>query len=125
MSELDPILAEFKKRLGSVPTEPLIEEFASRYAALGPQLVEALRQIAIAWDNTPLDESQVDSLCIEFEDQYQNGNTPDIQQWLDRVPKANQAELLTQLITGDVYHRTRRGEAIDWESYKTRFPSML
>jgi len=125
MSELDPILAEFKQRLGSVPTESLIEEFASRYATLGPQLVEALRQIAIAWNNTPLDESQVDSLCIEFEDQYQNGNTPDIQQWLDRVPKANQAELLTQLITGDVYHRTRRGEAIDWESYKTRFPSML
>ncbi|MFM8261654.1 MAG: serine/threonine-protein kinase, partial [Pirellula sp.] len=125
MSDIDPIVAEFISRLGSDSATSLIHEYSSRYPNLGTRLTEALEQAARDWNAKPWDESQVDSLCIEFGEEFKKGLTPEIEPWLNRVPKSSQSALLTQLIAEDVYQRTRRGEKIDWEAYKNRFPTLL
>ncbi|MFN5916603.1 MAG: hypothetical protein ACK48K_07570, partial [Planctomycetota bacterium] len=66
MSALEHVLVEFRRRLGSIPADSLLNEFQTKHQQYGDRLLESLQQALIDWNATPLDESVMNSLCIAF-----------------------------------------------------------
>ncbi|MGC1276054.1 MAG: protein kinase [Planctomycetaceae bacterium] len=72
-------------------------------------------------DNS-LDRTAPHDLVALFEDRWQDGNRPDIGEYLDRTRPHDRSTLLTQLIRIDVQERLRHGEAPHAAEYVSRFP---
>ena len=122
MSALEHVLVEFRRRLGSIPADSLLNEFQTKHQQYGDRLLESLQQALIDWNATPLDESVMNSLCIAFEDEFRKGNNPRLDQWLMRAPRASHANLIGSLLETEAYQRSKRGETVDWSAYKRQFP---
>ncbi len=60
---------------------------------------------------------RIDALCDEFEVEFRAGRRPKIQTYLDRVPVAEQAALLRELIAVDIECRVQQGESPAHEDY--------
>jgi serine/threonine protein kinase len=68
--------------------------------------------------------ARVDAVCLRFEDRWQAGERPAVEEFLAQVPEADRAELLGELLLLEWSYRRRRGESFSFEDYAERFPSL-
>ncbi len=65
---------------------------------------------------------QIDRLCSEFEQQWQNGRCPRIEGYLERVATRLRPLFLKELIASEIDLRESSGENVKVEDYHQRFP---
>ena len=65
---------------------------------------------------------RVDQICTEFDAAWQTGTPPRLEDYLERVHAADQAELLPELVLVELCYRRQRGEEPRAEEYMERFP---
>ncbi len=65
-----------------------------------------------------------EALCDEFESAWQHGRAPTLEDYVARVPLAEQADLLRELIELDVFYRRQRGESVQRGDYRHRFAAL-
>ena len=66
---------------------------------------------------------RIDLLCDAFECDWQNGKTPRLEDFLERIEVDAQAQLFRELLRLDFDYRGRKGTAINQTEYIGRFPS--
>ena len=71
---------------------------------------------------SPACEAEVDQLCDAFERQWQAGERPVIESYLERADSRLRAELLRELVALEVAYRHRAGEEVSLAEYQQRFP---
>ena len=64
----------------------------------------------------------VDQLCDDFESHWRSGSSPQIEEYLSRVPSSNHRDLLSQLIGIELHWRKQRDDDPDAQEYYRRFP---
>ena len=64
----------------------------------------------------------IDTLCDEFEQQFQAGQHPSIESFLSRTEPDRQAALFPELLKVELWWRRDRGESPSLDEYQTRFP---
>jgi len=64
---------------------------------------------------------RIDELCDQFEDAWRKGERPHIEDRLPKVPEAERAALLRQLLKVELELRVKAHEAIVLEEYQDRF----
>jgi eukaryotic-like serine/threonine-protein kinase len=64
---------------------------------------------------------RIDTFCDQFEDEWRRGERPRIEDYLDKVPEAERAALLRQLLKVEVELRVKAGERVSVEEYQERF----
>jgi predicted Ser/Thr protein kinase len=67
----------------------------------------------------------VDQACDDFEAAWDAGAEPQIEDYLGRVPDAGRPTLLGSLLATELERRRRRGERLDPEQYRERFPEQV
>src|ERR1700682_5511440 len=65
---------------------------------------------------------RIDGFCDQFEEAWQKGEHPRIEDYLAKAPKTERAALLRQLLKVELELRDKGGEAITVEEYQKRFP---
>ena len=67
---------------------------------------------------------QIDRLCDTFEREHRDGSSPDIEQYLNDVPKTEKAVVLRELVELDVHYRQKREDSrsITQDEYSSQFP---
>ena len=78
-------------------------------------------------DHQPLPlevEQQIDRVSDEFERAWQSGQTPRIEDYLDRVPAVGRLRLLEELLVVEFDLRQQQNPPLDLDidSYRRRFP---
>ncbi len=74
-------------------------------------------------DSLPLKlEQEVDRLCDEFEQAWQAGQQPQIEDFLNRIPEPAREALLRELIVTELEVRRHHGAPASLEEYRQRFP---
>jgi hypothetical protein len=116
------VVSDFQRRLGSQPAEELQRRYLARYPHLAPDLEADIRQQVQQWMQQPIDASQLDQICDQFEEQFLTGCRPVIEQYVGMVPEPTRHELLCHLLSIETYHRQQKDESIDWQDYLARFP---
>ncbi|MFM8172418.1 MAG: serine/threonine-protein kinase, partial [Pirellulaceae bacterium] len=116
------VVSDFQRRLGSQPAEELQGRYLARYPHLAPDLEADIRQQVQQWMQQPIDASQLDQICDQFEEQFLTGCRPVIEQYVGMVPEPTRHELLCHLLSIETYHRQQKDESIDWQDYLARFP---
>ena len=66
--------------------------------------------------------SDMDSLCEEFEFAWKLGQTPSVEEYLNRVDDSQRADLLTELLQIELWWR--RGDPATVDEYRQRFPEL-
>ncbi|VTS06076.1 WD40 repeat domain-containing serine/threonine protein kinase [Tuwongella immobilis] len=75
------------------------------------------------FERLPLATRQaIDAVCSRFESALIHGETPDLPHDLAHFPADARTVLLTELIHLEWEYRHRRGESVDWASYRDRLP---
>ena len=82
-------------------------------------------------DKNPADEQdlpfsqveQIDRLCDEFEQAWQSGKRPKIEEYLERATSTERSVLLAELVAAECAVRQRSGENVTIEEYRQRFPA--
>ena len=74
---------------------------------------------------SPSGEYRVDQLCTAFEQAWKSGKRERIEEWLPRVPQADQARLLHELILVELELRRAAGESPRAGDYQRRFPDQV
>jgi eukaryotic-like serine/threonine-protein kinase len=64
---------------------------------------------------------KVDQICTRFEAVWKTGTQPRIEDFLVDLMNDERAEVLCELVLLDSYYRSKRGEAVDAESYAKQF----
>ena len=64
-----------------------------------------------------------DSICNEFEAVWKSGQSPHVEEFLNRAAESRRAKLLTELLQIELWWR--REEALTAEEYKYRFPNCV
>ena len=64
----------------------------------------------------------IDRICDQFEFDWQAGEQPRIEQYLQRVDRPDQARLFRELLLIEIPYRRRAGEAPASTDYEARFP---
>lgn len=64
----------------------------------------------------------VDSVCVQFERDWNVGSPPQIADYLNKVPKENEGQLFFQLLTTDIELRADASLPIDFFTLKKDFP---
>jgi tRNA A-37 threonylcarbamoyl transferase component Bud32 len=75
----------------------------------------------------PLGQSalqRIDGVCERFEDAWQAGQRPRIEDYLGDTAGPERARLLRELIALDIDYRRQRGEKPEARDYRERFPSL-
>jgi WD40 repeat protein len=67
---------------------------------------------------------RVNTACDGFEEAWQAGQRPRIEDFLGKVPEAEQAALLRELVILDMVYRRQAGEQPQFEDYRARFPDV-
>jgi hypothetical protein len=67
---------------------------------------------------------RVNTACDGFEEAWQAGQRPRIEDFLGKVPEAEQAALLRELVALDMVYRRQAGEQPQFEDYRARFPDV-
>ncbi|WP_145384636.1 serine/threonine-protein kinase [Stieleria neptunia] len=67
----------------------------------------------------------IDSICDEFESHWASDRRPQLEEFLDRVPAALRAELLTELLQVELWRRHQESSGPDQDHYKNRFPDLV
>ena len=67
-------------------------------------------------------EQQIDRISDEFELAWKSGQTPRIEDYLDRVPAAGRLRLLEELLVVEFDLRQDEGQPLDVDAYRQRFP---
>jgi serine/threonine protein kinase/formylglycine-generating enzyme required for sulfatase activity len=60
-------------------------------------------------------------LCLQFEDAWQAGRRPRLEDYLDAVPEPERSDLFRELLFLELAYRRRSGEAPDLDEYRRRF----
>jgi hypothetical protein len=68
---------------------------------------------------------RVDEVCLRFEAAWKEGRRPRIEDELGRVPEADRAVVLCELVALELALRARAGEKPDPEEYRARFPGAV
>jgi serine/threonine protein kinase len=69
-------------------------------------------------------ERRVNAACNRFEQAWQAGQHPRIEDYLGDVAAPERAALLSELVALDIYYRRQAGEAPTADDYRTRFPNL-
>ena len=67
-------------------------------------------------------ENQIDAICDAFEEECQQGSSPQLLSYLDRCEASEQSTLFAELLLLDLEYRKRRGETPSRDDYLKRFP---
>ncbi len=67
-------------------------------------------------------EQQIDSISDEFERAWKSGQTPRIEDYLDRVPAIGKGRLLEELLVVEFDLQQQAGDTLDIQLYRLRFP---
>lgn len=67
---------------------------------------------------------RIDPFCDEFERNFRDGKTPDIDAFLRRAPDMDRAPLLGELVALDWQWRRGRGEVVALDVYRARYPEL-
>jgi serine/threonine protein kinase len=70
-------------------------------------------------------DSQIDDICVRFEDAWKAGQRPCLEQYLGELPAGGRAALLGELLKLDLHYRRRAGEQPTPDDYRPRFPDDL
>jgi serine/threonine protein kinase/formylglycine-generating enzyme required for sulfatase activity len=70
-------------------------------------------------------EQRVDEVCERFEAVWQDGQRPQIEEYLADTPEPGRSLLLQELLKLEVEYRCRNGETPLGEEYRQRFPKHL
>lgn len=65
----------------------------------------------------------IDQISSRFESAWREGQEPVIEDYLDRIPVADQPALFQELLILDLAYRERQGRLPAWETYGARFPA--
>lgn len=65
---------------------------------------------------------RIEEICTRFEQIWQHGSVPLIEEHLSEVEESHRGELLRQLIGIDLHYREQKGEPFSEEDYVARFP---
>ncbi len=66
---------------------------------------------------------QKEQLCDEFEAAWRKGNRPQIEAFLARADSASRDKLLDGLLEIELEYRSRAGESVTVDQYRSRFPA--
>jgi eukaryotic-like serine/threonine-protein kinase len=69
-------------------------------------------------------DQRVDRLCNRFEDAWQAGNRPKIDDYLAEASCGERHELLRELLTIDLHYRRTRGETPALDEYRAEHPAL-
>ena len=82
---------------------------------------------AVAKSIGALDRQQlavIDEAALEFEQAWQQGHVPRIEEFLRSVDASIQGILFDELLTLEMEYRVRRGDSPDMAKYQVRFPHL-
>ena len=71
------------------------------------------------------DFMRIDAVCDRFEAAHYGGESPDLATYLSEVSTEARGELFRNLLSLDIEYRQHRGEPIDLQVYRQRFPEHL
>src|SRR5262245_36925793 len=71
----------------------------------------------------PAQERRIDQVCDDFEDAWQRGQRPRIDDFLQRVDIAEQPALFADLLRMEIEYRQKAGETPRLEEYGLQFPA--
>ncbi len=69
-----------------------------------------------------MSSNPLDDLCDAFEEQWQGGNVPSLEEWLGKISAEQRSELLQHLLPIDVWWRRRQEQEVTVSGYLARFP---
>src|SRR6516162_9481867 len=69
-------------------------------------------------------EKRVDAVCVRFENAWQQGRRPAIEDFVADTPEPERTALLRELVPLDVDYRRRHGEEPQPHEYSARFPTL-
>ncbi len=116
------ILGELSPEAASANLAALQSEVAGRLNQVAPSLQDQLQRVLNDWHAEPLEETALEELADSFAASYKQGGSPRIEHWLILSPRLSRSQLLFECIQIEADQFRRRGQAIDWESYRKRFP---
>src|SRR4051794_17767255 len=64
----------------------------------------------------------IDRLCTQFEGALRAGEAPVLEDYVGKVPQAQQPALFTELLSLEVEYRRHRGAGLAAQEYSLRFP---
>src|SRR5262249_8487391 len=64
---------------------------------------------------------RIDGLCDEFEEAWQKGEPPRLEDYLEKVQESQRPALLLQLLKMELELRVKAGEQVTVEEYQERF----
>lgn len=65
---------------------------------------------------------RIDAICDRFEAALKSGSTPRIETFLEVAEKSLRDTLLRELLALELAYRIRRGDSVDVDEYRSRFP---
>lgn len=68
-------------------------------------------------------ENRIDAICDAFEEEYQRGNLPSLDSYLDHCEASERTTLFVELLLLDLEYRKQRGETLSRDDYLRRFPN--
>jgi WD40 repeat protein/serine/threonine protein kinase len=93
----------------SIVSEALANTIGNARCRYGSQMTEPFIKPA----DTFARDRRIDCICDEFEAAWLAGQSPKLQEYLDRAAEENRAALARELIPLDIHYRERRGERVD------------
>ena len=67
---------------------------------------------------------QLNQTCNRFEEQWQDGKAPMVEEWIEQVSPALRRESLRELLLLEIAFRQQDGAALSIDQYKVRFPEL-
>ncbi len=67
---------------------------------------------------------RIDRVCERFEDAWQSGKRPQLEDYLNEVDELERAHLMRELVALDIDYRVQLGEKPEASDYQARFPDL-
>lgn len=117
---IELILAQLPSELENANLATLQTELDKQIEQIDPAYQSEFKRAYEAWNSKPLKTEQLDQIWEDFENCYTAVQSPKIEHWLLKYPKASRGRLLSRFVFSDVYELNK-----DWASYPDRFPEYL
>jgi len=117
---IELILAQLPSELENANLATLQTELDKQIEQIDPAYQSEFKRAYEAWNSKPLETEQLDQIGEDFENCYTAVQSPKIEHWLLKYPKASRGRLLSRFVFSDVYKLNK-----DWASYQERFPEYL